>query len=257
MTLNDADIEIEILNKEIVKYSDKKRIKGACYELRMGRVYYDLTEGAKWFSVEDNQPILIKPGHRVVLMTIEELNVPNDMLVRVVSKGSLFSIGLTPVATYADPGFKGNIGIVTQNISDKFIELPRGEPIAKADFTRLSGPALHPYDGQHGFQSKIWPIKTQLQREYRDVASDPRVLPEIQEALALLPLPTRTVIQRLENTQLWTLFAVFIAIIMNSVFIILISGNILDQFYGIVGNLLASAVIGIGAYIVNRVRRVK
>jgi hypothetical protein len=36
---------------------------------------------------------------------------------------------LNPVATHADPGFGGNLGIVTQNLSDKFIELPQGEPI--------------------------------------------------------------------------------------------------------------------------------
>ncbi len=56
-----------------------------------------------------------------------------------VCKGSLFSIGLSHVATYADPGFKGNLGIVTQNLSDKYIVPPPGEQIAKIDFTQLSG----------------------------------------------------------------------------------------------------------------------
>jgi dCTP deaminase len=67
-----------------------------------------------------------------VLITAEDLAIPDDILVRVVSKGSLFSIGLSPVATYADPGFTGNLGIVTENISDKYVELPQGEAIAKA-----------------------------------------------------------------------------------------------------------------------------
>jgi dCTP deaminase len=51
----------------------------------MGNVYYDLTEGAKRFQLREGEAVLIKPGHRVVLITIEELSVPADILVRVIS----------------------------------------------------------------------------------------------------------------------------------------------------------------------------
>ena len=136
-TLSDVDISAEIQARGLIRGADPGRLAGACYELRMGNVYYDLTEGGKRFALTPGQIVLIKPGHRVVLITAEELEVPPDILVRVVSKGSLFSVGLSPVATYADPGFGGNLGIVTENVSDKYIELPQGEPIAKADFTRL------------------------------------------------------------------------------------------------------------------------
>ena len=110
----------------------------------MGHVYYDLTEADRRIEVGDSDKILIKPGHRVVLITLEELVVPPDIIARVVSKGSLFSIGLSPVCTYADPGFHGNLGIVTQNISDKYIELPIGEPIAKVDFSKLKKRLIDP-----------------------------------------------------------------------------------------------------------------
>lgn len=255
MTLSDAEIAIEINTNKLVTNVDMRQLAGACYELRMGNVYYDLTEEGKRFAVADGQCVLIKPGHRVVLITAEELNVPADILVRVVSKGSLFSIGLTPVATYADPGFGGNLGIVTQNISDKFIELPPGEPIAKADFTRLSKAANHPYKGQHGFQLGIWPIKFHLQKEYSQVARDSRVQPEIEEALALLPLATRTVIRRIERTQFWTMIAVFLTITLNTVFIFLVNGRVLDQFYGVVGNLIASGIIAFCTILANILRK--
>src|SRR5262249_35543113 len=138
----------------------------ACYELRMGSIYYDLTEADRRIDVGPSGTVLVKPGHRVVLITQEELMVPNDVIARVVNKGSLFSVGLSPVCTYADPGFSGNIGIVTQNISDKYIELPVGESIAKVDFSRLGRAVRRPYQGQHGFQTKIWPIKHHLQKAY-------------------------------------------------------------------------------------------
>ena len=78
-----------------------------------------------------------------MLITYEELEVPSDVVAGVFSKGSLFSVGLSPTATYADPGFAGHIGIDTQNISNKYIVLPARETIAKVEFTRLSG--ANPY----------------------------------------------------------------------------------------------------------------
>jgi dCTP deaminase len=58
-----------------------------------------------------------QPGHRVVLITHEELEIPPNIIARIINKGSLFSIGLSPVCTYADPGFTGNLGVVTPNTS--------------------------------------------------------------------------------------------------------------------------------------------
>lgn len=137
MTLTDSDISDAIANGKLVLNASNERLGPACYELRMGQIYYDLTENERRIDVGSSGTILIKPGHRVVLITLERLAIPADVIARVASKGSLFSIGLTPVCTYADPGFEGNLGVVTQNTSDKYIELPVGEPIAKVDFTRL------------------------------------------------------------------------------------------------------------------------
>jgi NTP pyrophosphatase (non-canonical NTP hydrolase) len=64
---------------------------------------------------------------------------------------------------------------VTQNISDKYIELPELEPIAKVDFTILETPATQLYRGQHGFESEIWPIKHHLQKTREQLAGDPRL----------------------------------------------------------------------------------
>jgi len=253
--LSDGDIAAEIQAQRLIRNSDPSRLVGACYELRMGNVYYDLTERGKRFALTSGQMALIKPGHRVVLITAEELEVPSNILVRVVSKGSLFSVGLSPVATYADPGFSGNLGTVTQNISDKYLELAQGEPIAKADFTLLTSPAARLYQGQHGFQAGIWPIKTHLQKEHSDVANDPRVHSEKEEAFALLPTATRTVIRRIEKTQLWMNLGLVLAILINAASLFLVGGKLMDNFYGIVGNLVASAIIGLATIFASLFRR--
>lgn len=244
-TLTDVEICNEMKEGRLVKNGDVNQVSGACYELRLGNVYYDLTESDHPIQIVPGQDILIKPGHRVVLITNEELDVPNNILTRVVSKGSLFSIGLSPVATYADPGFSGNLGIVTQNVGDKYILLPQLEPIAKADFTRLNGDVAHPYRGQHGFRTQIWPIKHQLQKSHADVCMDPRVGSEKDEGYRLLPQATASVLRKLEFRQLVTDAAIVIAIILNASAIFLVGNNLLTNVQGLVGNLVASVIVGL------------
>jgi deoxycytidine triphosphate deaminase len=173
--LADHEIEAAIQRGELVLRAELSNCIGACYELRLGNVYYDLTDGEKRHTIPAGGTALIKPGHRVVLITHERLSLSDSMFGRIVSKGSLFSVGLIAVATYADPGFTGNIGIVTQNISNKYIELPWGERIAKVDFTVLETPVSRPYRGQHGFDTEIWPIKHQFQKTREELAGDPRI----------------------------------------------------------------------------------
>jgi dCTP deaminase len=84
-TLGEADIGVEMGLGRLIKNGDPRQLAGACYELRLGNVYYDLTESDLPIQVGPGQDILVKPDHRVVLITHEELNVPNDVLTRIVS----------------------------------------------------------------------------------------------------------------------------------------------------------------------------
>ena len=115
-TLSDSDLLKEIGKNRLIKDADSSLCTGASYELRLSDVYYDLTESDHPIQIAAGESILIKPGHHVVLITKENLDVPPNLVGRVVCKGSLFSIGLSHVATYADPGFKGNLGIVSNRV---------------------------------------------------------------------------------------------------------------------------------------------
>lgn len=243
--LSDRTI-LECMSKgELIRHGIAANVIGASYELRLGNVYYDLTENDRPIQLQPHEVALIKPGHRVVLITLEELLVPDNMLVRIVSKGSLFSVGLSAVATYADPGFSGRLGIVTQNISDKYIALPQLEAIAKADFTKLTSAADNLYNGQHGFQTQIWPIKHQLRKSHAEVASDQRVGTEKDEAYKLLPEATSRVLRNLEARQRLIDMALVIAVIMNALTLFGIANKLVDNLTAIVGNLIASLLVGL------------
>jgi dCTP deaminase len=243
-TLTDLEIEAEVRKGRLITAEyEKNNLHQACYELRMGNVYYDLTEGDARIEVQRGKKILIKPLHRVVLITKEDLSIPANMLARITSKGSLFSVGLSPVSTYADPGFSGQIGIVTQNISDKYIELPIGEPVAKIEFSLLSGAVDKPYQGQHGFQTHIWPIKHQLQRTYDDVKNDSRVRDELAEAYQVTPAATVRLLKYMHSQQRWVLGVGVLSVVSNVLVLIFASVKAVDAALGLLMNLVASALI--------------
>jgi len=244
-TLSDIDIEKYMANGELVTNGSTKQLGPACYELRMSHVYYDLTESDRPIDASASGTILIKPGHRVVLITQEELAVPSNVIARIASKGSLFSIGLSPVSTYADPGFTGNIGIVTHNLSEKFIELPIGESIAKVDFSILSSASRNPYRGQHGFQTKIWPIKHQLQKTYEDLKNDPRIESEDAESYKIIPRATANALRKLAKRQQRIDWAILAALLLNALILTAVTGKWVEISTAIWTNLISTAVVAI------------
>ncbi|MDU8428249.1 hypothetical protein RYA99_05585 [Pseudomonas syringae pv. actinidifoliorum] len=242
-TLSDTDIRTKIDAGSLVRNGSLAQIGPACYELRMGSIYYDLTEGDKRIDASPHGTVIIKPGHRVVLITLEELVVPEDVIARVTSKGSLFSVGLSPVSTYADPGFSGNIGVVTQNMSDKYIVLPIGESIAKVDFSKLSSVSAKPYSGQHGFQTQIWPIKHHLQKSYEDVKSDPRIDSEENESFKIIPRTTVDFLKKIRSRQRVVDWSILAAVLVNALILALASTKFLDTTISIATNLLSTALV--------------
>src|SRR5690625_5182082 len=175
-SLNDKDIKRLCNNgKLIVEEYEEKNVKQACYELRASNIYYDVTTSDIKITVEENNYILIKPKQLVVIITKEKIELPADMLGRILTKGKLFSVGLLPVNTYADPGFSGNLGIVFSNLSNNYIKIKPKEAIAKIEFCKLEHPVEKPYTGQHGYETGIWPIPKDLILTKEEIMSDERI----------------------------------------------------------------------------------
>jgi len=150
-------------------------IKQACYELRCGNVFYDLSQGNKRNVVKESENILLKPKQTLVIITLESLRLPPYILGRILTKGMLFSIGILPVNTYADPGFSGRLGIVMHNLSNSYIKISPGDPIAKIEFSLLDEAVSKPYEGQHGYQTEIWPIRSDMILDSKEEQHDHRI----------------------------------------------------------------------------------
>lgn len=191
-TLTDREIlELATAGSLITENFEARFVKQACYELRAGSTFYrpDDPDGGHRHDVAPGGDILIKPKQLVVIITMESVDLPPNMLGRVLLKGKLFSVGLTPVNTYADPGFSGRLGIVLFNAGNRYLRIRPGEPIAKVEFARLSEPVSRPYRGQHGFQTGILPIAGDMVLSREEADRDPRVGRPVEE-LARAKVPT-------------------------------------------------------------------
>ena len=173
-TIVDEDVEtLATAGELITEHFDSKCVKQACYELRASNIFWDVASPAenKRIDIGASGAYLLKPNCYVVCIVMECLRLPNNVLARILTKGRLFSIGLLPVNTYADPGFEGRLGITLYNGSRRYIQIRPREHIAKIEFVVLPKPVKHPYSGQHGYETEIWPIASHL---FADV-SDPSV----------------------------------------------------------------------------------
>lgn len=175
--LTDRDIIAEARAGRLIAGDFRaENVQQACYELRAGTVYYDISGGEQRHQVRRPDGfILLKPHQIAVVITMESLQVPPDVIGRILMKGKLFSLGLQPINTYADPGFSGRLGIVIHNASPQFIRINPGDPIAKIEFERLPSPVARPYSGQHGYQTEIWPIPRHMILTEEEVRGDPRL----------------------------------------------------------------------------------
>ncbi|WP_238907679.1 hypothetical protein [Clostridium sp. YIM B02506] len=167
--------------KLIIDNFRKENIKQACYELRASNIYHDLSSGNKKYELVAGEYILIKPKQLIVIIVKEKLELPKDILGRILIKGSLFSIGLIPVNTYADPGFEGHLGLVINNSSNNYIKINVDENIAKIEFSKLQFAVKKDYKGQHGYSTNEWVIKESNILTEEEIKNDKRIESEFDD----------------------------------------------------------------------------
>lgn len=163
-TICDADIVALARSGNLITEGFEERsVKQACYELRVSNVLYETG------SLRENKRVVIgdggyilRPHSYVTVIVHERIQLPPNVIARVLTKGQLFSIGILPVCTYADPGFAGRLGITICNASHRYIVIKPGQAIAKIEFSVLARSVTRPYTGQHGYETEIWPIPTHL-----------------------------------------------------------------------------------------------
>lgn len=179
-TIVDSDIiKLSAAGQLITDDFEPKLVKQACYELRASDIFYNVASPKEFKRIQKSAVgYLLKPNCYVVCIVKEGLRLPSNVLGRILTKGSLFSIGILPVNTYADPGFEGRLGITLYNASRRYLVIRPGEAIAKIEFQILPKSVDRPYSGQHGYETKIWPIADTL---IADIDNEPLLAAHVND----------------------------------------------------------------------------
>jgi len=114
----------------------KDRIKPAAIHLSMGERY---RVGERTFFLSEKRPYLtIQPYQVVIVETLEELNMPKNLIARWNLRISYVYKGLLWVGgPQVDPGFTGHLYCPLYNLSTNPVTLEYAEPFATIDFVKL------------------------------------------------------------------------------------------------------------------------
>ena len=98
-------------------------------------------------EIPDPAPYVLEPGEFILANTIENVELPADVVARLEGKSSLGRLGLMVHATagYVDPGFKGQLTLEISNVARARISIFYGMKIGQISFLRLTTPAENPY----------------------------------------------------------------------------------------------------------------
>ena len=129
----------------------------------------DLTE---MVEIEGDMPFMLHPGEFVLGSTLENIELPGDLVARLEGKSSLGRIGLLihSTAGYVDPGWKGHLTLELSNVANLPVTLYYGMKIGQISYVRLTHPADNLY-GSSALGSKYQgQTEPTASRGYRDFA---------------------------------------------------------------------------------------
>ena len=162
MVLSDRTIKEELEKGHIViSPLDPNDIQPASVDLHLDRnilvfansrrPYIDVKEGledlTQMVEIQEDSPFILHPGEFVLGSTLENIELPADLVARLEGKSSLGRIGLVihSTAGFVDPGWKGHLTLELSNLARLPITLYRGMKIGQISYLRLTTPADRVY----------------------------------------------------------------------------------------------------------------
>ncbi|WP_309492854.1 dCTP deaminase [Candidatus Hecatella orcuttiae] len=107
-----------------------------------------------FYSVEKAKAFTIQPNEKVLVSTLEHVEIPSDLMGFVELRSTFARCGILLPPTILDGGFKGNITI--EILGSAFpVRLYSGDRFAHVVFAKLTSPLGRPYDGKYQGQQGI------------------------------------------------------------------------------------------------------
>ncbi len=190
MVLSDHTIKEEMARGRIVvEPLGEGCIQPASVDVRLGhqilvfrnsrRPYIDVREDmsdlTEMVEAADDRPFILHPGEFVLGCTLENIEVPDDLVARLEGKSSLGRVGLLihSTAGYVDPGWKGHLTLELSNVANLPVTLYFGMRIGQISYLRLSTPADSLYGSRDlgsKYQGQTAPTASRMYRDFKETA---------------------------------------------------------------------------------------
>jgi dCTP deaminase len=184
--LSDRDIRKEIESGHLVIDPWEERfLQPASVDLRLGREFrvfrnyrlpyidpkQEMPNLTELEVIDGDSPFILHPGEFALAVTVEHVEIPDDLVGRLDGKSSLGRLGLIVHSTagFVDPGFKGRLTLELTNIINLPVALYYEMPVSQISFVRLSSPAEKPYgSGGSKYQGQTGPQPSRYYLNYRE-----------------------------------------------------------------------------------------
>ena len=101
------------------------------------------------YDVRIAQNLWLRKGMFSLASTVEEFNMPNDLIGMVHDKSSWARRGLSLFNTVIEPGWRGFLTLELTQHADALLEIKMNDPIAQIVFIRLEEPTESVYTGKY------------------------------------------------------------------------------------------------------------
>lgn len=101
------------------------------------------------YDVRLRDPLVLYPRQFALGVTVEQFDMPSDVLAQVCDKSSWARRGLSLFNTIIEPGWRGFLTLELMNFSDVRLDIPAGSPIAQIIFMQMDEPTERPYAGKY------------------------------------------------------------------------------------------------------------
>jgi len=135
-----------IPKKILIEPFSERSLQPAGYDLRVGdEAYVDGT----MIRVDEAGSVRIPPGRHALVLTLERVKLPDDVMGDIRIRSSLAREGIIGSFAWVDPGWDGNLTLALFNPSREEVELMYAERFAQIAFIKLEAPAKNPYRGSY------------------------------------------------------------------------------------------------------------
>jgi len=128
-------------------------------------------DAMRTIEVPPDEPFIMQPGDFALASTMENLELPDDLLGRLEGRSSIARLGITVHSTAAvfEPGWIGTATMELSNLGRMAVALYPGMRVCAFSFETVSSPVITPYRDKlnNKYAGQVTPRASQLSEENR------------------------------------------------------------------------------------------